>query len=176
MNRGKVIVPIISFLIFAIFYMYLNYDGFEGFTEYFKSQSFNKIALKYYDDTEFDYISMDINDREIANSTDKEKMNKLISYFKTLEYKRINDDKWYSLQGDRRRIWLSDKNSDTLGIEIYNGRYIRLYLGYIIEEDKGSRVTKIHPNDEYKAYKVLDDKIDIDLIESIYETMEIVED
>lgn len=176
MNKSRIIVPIISFLIFAVFYIFLNYDGFDGFTEYFKSQNFDEIVLKYYDDTEFDHMSMEINDYESARSTDKEKFNKLLNHFKTLEYKRISEDKWYSLRGDIKRIWLSTEDSDSLGIEIYNEKYILIRLGYIIEKKyEEKNLTKIYPNNEYKAYKVVDGKIDMDLIKLIYDSMEIEE-
>ncbi|NBI07242.1 hypothetical protein [Senegalia massiliensis] len=176
MNKSRIIVPIISFLIFAVFYIFLNYDGFDGFTEYFKSQNFDEIALKYYDDTEFDHMSMYINHYESARSTDKEKFNKLLNHFKTLEYKRISRDKWYSLRGDIKTIWLFTEDSGSLGIKIYNEKYIMINLGYIIEKKyEEKNLTKIYPNNEYKAYKVVGGKIDMDLIKLIYDSMEIEE-
>lgn len=172
MGKVKVLIflLVISLIILFIFSKY------NELKEYVISQNFDEIVLKYYDDTEFDHMSMEINSYESARSTDKEKLNKVLNHFKTLEYKRISRDKWYSLRGDIKRIWLSTEDSDNLGIEIYNEKYIMINLGYIIEKEyEEKNLTKIYSNREYIAYKVVDGNIDMDLIESIYDSMEIEE-
>ncbi|MGO1372421.1 MAG: hypothetical protein ACTHVE_11305, partial [Senegalia sp. (in: firmicutes)] len=101
----------------------------------------------------------------------------LLDYLKKLEYKRRNADKRHSTWEDTIDINLiSNSDSGRLGIKILNEKYITLYLGYIIEtEDKERNITKIKQNDEYRVYKVIDNEIDIDFIESIYDSMEIEE-
>jgi len=171
MRKVKVLIflLVISLIILFIFSKY------NELKEYVIAQNFDEIVLKYYDDTEFTDMNS-YRENGIRRSSDKKKMNKLLNHFKTLKYKRTDEVKLHSLRSDIIDLYLRTDNSGSLKIEVYNERYIVIGLNYIFTiEDKSKRITKIKQNSEYIAYKVVDGNIDMDLIESIYDSMEIEE-
>lgn len=170
MGRSKIFI-ILILISFIVLFVFLKYDIIK---EYVVAQSFDEIGLKYYDDTEFTDMNIYRQNGDLGRSDDTKNINKLLNYFKTLEYKRVSKGKRYSSWEDMIDISISTSDSGRLGIDIVSEKYIIIGLGYIIEtEDKSKRLTKIKQNSEYKIYKVVDGKIDIDLIESIYDSMEI---
>ncbi|MGO1369814.1 hypothetical protein [Senegalia sp. (in: firmicutes)] len=173
MGKKSFFILIILWLSLFIYNDFLNYDGV---TEFFKVQNFDEIALKYYDDIEFTDMSIHRENGYIGKSDESKKIKELLDYLKKLEYKRRNADKQYYEWEDNIDISISTSNSGRLGIKVLNEKYITLYLGYIIEsEDKERNITKIEQNDEYRVYKVVNNEIDMDFIESIYDSMEIEE-
>ena len=164
--KKKILGIVIILVVISI--VIIKYVGVTG--------TFEEVILSQLQEEKFHKVSIiDKKDGYFQRkSKASEDLNNASSLFKDLEVKEVGSSSRLIQKIEKYSIYLyNDNTHESLYINILDENYLRIVFNTIeIEEDKINKITEHNNRNKTNYYEIINDKLDIDSIEKIFNNME----